>query len=127
MRPRIFLEGAAPVPIIDEYDILGSQVGTFSDVFGKSEQDRVFGLWLSLDRRAAITLQQETTRNLGRNLNLVIGGSIIGFHPIEKTISNGFIPFLFTSRLSEEEVMLFYNQLQTSIQHIRLELSRQKE
>jgi len=126
LRPRIFLEGAAPVPIIDEYDILGSQVGTFSDVLGENEQDRVFGLWLSLDRRAAITLQKETPRNLGRNLSLVVGGSTVGFHPIEKTISNGFIPFLFTSRVSEQEVMIFYNQLQTSIPHIRLELNRQK-
>ena len=127
MRPRIFLQGAAPVPIIDEYDIISAQVGSFSDILSANEQDRVFGIWLSLDRRASITLQKETARNLGKNLNLVIGGNAVGFHPIEKTIGNGFIPFLFTNRMSEEEVMIFYNQLQISIPHIRLELNRQKD
>lgn len=115
------------MPIIDEYDIISAQVGSFSDILSANEQDRVFGIWLSLDRRASITLQKETARNLGKNLNLVIGGNAVGFHPIEKTIGNGFIPFLFTNRMSEEEVMIFYNQLQISIPHIRLELNRQKD
>ena len=127
MRPRIFIEGAAPVPILDEYDVVGVQVGSFSDILSANEQDRVFGIWISLDRRGAMTLQKETARNLGKNLNLVVNGSIVGFHPVEKTISNGFIPFLFTSKLTESEVMIIHNQLQTSISHIRLELNRQKD
>ena len=127
MRPRIFIEGAAPIPIIDEYDVAGVQVGSFSDILSANEQDRVFGLWLALDRRGAMTLQKETAGNLGKNLNLVVNGNVIGFHPVEKTIVNGFIPFLFTNRLSEEEVMMIYTQLQTSIPHIKLELNRKKE
>jgi hypothetical protein len=127
MRPRIFIEGAAPVPIIDEYDIAGVQVGSFSDILSANEQDRVFGLWLALDRRGSMTLQKETAGNLGKNLNLVVNGNVMGFHPVEKTIVNGFIPFLFTSRLSEEDVMIIYTQLQNSIPHIKLELNRQKE
>ncbi len=127
MRPRIFIEGAAPVPIIDEYDVGGVQIGSFADILSANEQDRVFGLWLSLDRRAAITLQRETARNPGRNLHLVIGGNVIGFHPVERTISNGIIPFLFTNKVTEEEAMSFYAQLKTSIEQIQVELRRQKD
>ena len=32
MRPRVFVENASPVPIIDEYDFTGVQIGTIDNI-----------------------------------------------------------------------------------------------
>jgi hypothetical protein len=125
-RPRIFLEGGAPIPILDEYDIAGTQLGSFSDIFNPDSEERIFGIWIGLDRRAGMTLQRETSKHIGRNLNLVVNGMVVGFHPIEKTITNGFIPFMFTNRRSEEEVYAFYSKLESSVRQIQLELKNQR-
>ncbi|MEK9772525.1 MAG: hypothetical protein VW576_03065 [Opitutae bacterium] len=125
-RPRIFLDGGPPIPILDEYDIKGTQLGSFTDIFNPEKDARIYGIWIGLDRRAGLTLQKETTKHIGRNLNLVVNGRVIGFHPIEGTISNGFIPFMFTHRRPEEEVFSFYQQLETSVRHIQLELQKQR-
>lgn len=121
-RPRIFLDGGPPIPILDEYDIAGTQLGSFTDIFNPGEEARIYGIWVGLDRRAAMNLQKETAKNIGRNLNLVVNGSVVGFHPIEATITNGFIPFMFTHRRSEKEVYSFYQKLETSVRQIQLEL-----
>ena len=73
-----------------------------------------------------MTMQKETAKHIGRNLNLVVNGRVIGFHPIESTITNGFVPFMFTHRKSEEEVYAFYQQLETSVRQIQLELQDQR-
>ena len=125
-RPRIFLDGGAPIPIIDEYDIAGTQLGSFTDIFNPDKEGRIYGIWIGLNRRAAITMQKETANHIGRNLNLVINGRVVGFHPIESTITNGFIPFMFTHRRPEEEVFAFYSKLETSVRHIQLELEKQR-
>lgn len=122
VRPRVFIEGAAPVPILDEYDFTGVQLGTFADVFSENENGRIFALWLTTDRRAAITLQKETSRNLGRRLSLVVNGQAIAFHPVEKTITNGYIPFLFVNKIPEEQVMIIYNKFRESLVHLKAEL-----
>ena len=125
-RPRIFLDGGAPIPIVDEYDIAGTQLGSFSDIFSPDKTGRIYGVWVGLDRRAGMTMQKETAKHIGRNLNLVVNGRVIGFHPIESTITNGFVPFMFTHRKSEEEVYAFYQQLETSVRQIQLELQDQR-
>jgi preprotein translocase subunit SecD len=121
IRPRVFIEGAAPIPILDEYDVTGVQLGTFADVFSNDGEGRIFALWLSTDRRAAMTLQKETARHLGRRLSLVVDGEVIAVHPIEKTLTNGYIPFLFTYKFSEEQAMLIYNKFSESIDHLKAE------
>jgi len=125
-RPRIFVEGGAPIPIIDEYDIAGTKLGSFADIFSPDKEGRIYGIWIGLDRRAAMTLQKETANRIGRNLSLVVNGSVIGVHPIESTITNGFIPFMFTHRRTEEEIYAFYNNLELSVRHINLELQNLK-
>ena len=125
-RPRIFVDGTAPIPIIDEYDIAGTQLGSFADIFSPNQEGRIYGVWIGLDRRAAMTLQKETANHIGRNLNLVVNGTVVGFHPIESTITNGFIPFMFTHRKSEEEILEFHKKLQISVQQIHLELQNQR-
>ena len=122
VRPRVFIEGAAPVPILDEYDFTGVQLGTFADVFSNDENGRIFALWLSTDRRAAISLQKETSRNMGKRLSLVVSGQAIAVHPIEKTITNGYIPFLFVNKIPEEQVMVIYNNFSESLIHLKAEL-----
>jgi len=122
IRPRVFIEGAAPVPILDEYDFTGVQLGTFADVFSEDGDGRIFALWLSTDRRSAITLQKETSRHLGRRLSLVANGQVIAVHPIEKTITNGYIPFLFVNKIPEEQVMSLYNKFSESLVHLKAEL-----
>jgi len=122
IRPRVFIEGAAPVPILDEYDFTSVQLGTFADVFSEDGDGRIFALWLSTDRRSAITLQKETTRHLGRRLSLVADGQVIAVHPIEKTITNGYIPFLFVNKIPEERVMYLYSKLSESLVHLKAEL-----
>ncbi len=67
-RPRIFVEGGAPIPIIDEYDISGTKLGSFSDIFSPNKEGRIYGIWIGLDRRAAMTLQKETANRIGGNL-----------------------------------------------------------
>ncbi|MDC0368700.1 hypothetical protein OAN13_03305 [Opitutales bacterium] len=125
-RPRIFVEGGAPIPIIDEYDIAGTKLGNFADIFSPEKEGRIYGIWIGLDRRAAMTLQRETANRSGRNLNLVVNGSVVGFHPIEGTITNGFVPFMFTNQQSEEEIFAFYSMLELSVRHINLELQNQR-
>ena len=102
---KIFIE-----KVLDEYDFTGVQLGTFADVFSNDENGRIFALWLSTDRRAAISLQKETSRNMGKRLSLVVSGQAIAVHPIEKTITNGYIPFLFVNKIPEEQVMVIYNK-----------------
>ena len=126
VRPRIFIEGAAPVPILDEYDFTGVQLGTFADVFSENQEGRIFALWLSTDRRAAITLQKETSRNIGKRLSLVSQGRVIAVHPIEKAITNGYIPFLFINKISEQQVMLHYKEFEESLVHLKAELQSLK-
>jgi len=121
VRPRVFIEGAAPIPILDEYDFTGVQLGTFADVFSKDGEGRIFALWLSTDRRAAMTLQNETARHLGRRLSLVVNGEAIAVHPIEKTLTSGYIPFLFANKISEKEAMIIYNRFSESIDHLKAE------
>jgi len=108
---------------LDEYDFTGVQLGTFSDVFSNDGEGRIFALWLSTDRRAAITLQKETARHLGRRLSLVVNGQAIAVHPIEKTITEGYIPFLFVNKISEEQVMVIYNKFSESLVHLKAELA----
>ena len=85
----------------------------------------MYGIWVGVDRRAAMILQKETSY-IGRNLNFVVNGVLVGFHPIESTITNGFIPFMFTNQKDEETVVAFCSKLESSIQHIRLELQESR-
>ncbi len=110
------------MPILDEYDIAGIKLGSFRDIFSDDKEKRMYGIWVGVDRRSAMILQKETSRNIGRNLNFVVNGVLVGFHPIESTITNGFIPFMFTNQKSEESVLAYYSKLDSSIHHIRLEL-----
>ena len=126
MRPKIFLEGASPVPLFDEYDIRGAQIGTVENIFSKDSNDRVFALWLTLDRRSSFYLQKETATRLGSRLQLVANGQILGIHPIEKTISNGVIPFILSTRMTESGARILYEQLGKSIIYIQAELEKQK-
>ncbi len=125
-RPRIFLDGGSPVPILDEYDITGIKLGSFSDIFSNDPDKRIFGVWVGVDRRSAMTLQKETSRNIGRNLTFVVNGMVVAFHPIESTITNGFIPFIFTQQREQEDVYTFFSLLEKSIQHIKLEFQNQQ-
>lgn len=126
MRPKIFLEGASPVPLFDEYDIRGAQIGTVENIFSEDSNDRVFALWLNLDRRSSFYLQKETTMRLGSRLQLVSNGQILGIHPIEKTISNGIIPFILSTRMTEQGARILYEQLGQSITYIQAELENEK-
>ena len=126
MRPKIFLEGASPVPLFDEYDIRGVQIGTVENIFSEDSEDRVFALWLNLDRRSSFYLQKETTTRLGSRLQLVSNGQILGIHPIEKTISNGIIPFILSTRMTEQGARILYQQLVQSINYIQAELENEK-
>jgi hypothetical protein len=126
MRPKIFLEGASPVPLFDEYDIRGAQIGTVENIFSEDSNDRVFALWLNLDRRSSFYLQKETTMRLGSRLQLVSNGQILGIHPIEKTISNGIIPFILSTRMTEQGARTLYEQLGQSITYIQAELENEK-
>ncbi len=126
MRPRIFLEGAAPIPILDEYDVRLIQLGTIANIMTEEPNDRMFALWLSFDRRSAMTLQKETVRNIGKRLHLVIGGEIVGVHPIEGGITNGVLPFVLSANMPEENAVYLYNELSTSLVHIRAEFESKK-
>ena len=126
MRPKIFLEGAAPIPLFDEYDIQNVQIGTVQNMFSDNENDRVFAVWLGLDRRASFYLQKETSGNLGRRLQLVINGQIRGIHPIETTLTNGVLPFILPAKMTENEARFLYEQLSQSILFIRAEMESKK-
>ena len=125
-RPRVFLEGAAPIPILDEYDFSSLRIGTVDNILSDDPLDRRFALWFGLDRRSAIELQKETIRNIGRRLHLVIGGQIVGVHPIEKAITNGVLPFVLSTIVSEENAMMLYQELSVSLVHIKAELQDEK-
>ena len=126
MRPRVFLEGAAPIPILDEYDFTGVQIGTIDNILTDNPDDRSFALWFSLDRRSATTLQRETIRNIGKRLHLVIAGQTIGVHPIEQSISNGVLPFVLSYVTSEENAMILFQELNVSLYHIKAEFAENK-
>jgi len=126
MRPRVFLEGAAPIPILDEYDFTNVQIGTVDNILTDDPNDRKFALWFSLDRRSATTLQKETIRNIGKRLHLVVGGQTIGVHPIEKSISNGVLPFVLSYVATEENALFLYQELSVSLTHIKAEFAENK-
>lgn len=126
MRPRVFLEGAAPIPILDEYDFTNVQIGTVDNILTDNPNDRKFALWFSLDRRSATTLQKETIRNIGKRLHLVVGGQTIGVHPIEKSISNGVLPFVLSYVATEENALFLYQELSVSLIHIKAEFAESK-
>ena len=126
MRPRVFIENSAPVPILDEYDFVGVQLGTIANVISSNPDDRVYTLWFSLDRRSAIAIQKETVRNVGKNLQLIIAGQLVGIHPIEKGILNGMLPFILSSNVSDENAILLYEELSRSIVHLRAEMEEHK-
>ena len=126
VRPRIYLENTAPIPIFDEYDFVNIQLGTVDNIFSDDPNNRIFALWFTFDRRSAMGLQNITVRNIGKRLQLSIGGQLVGIHPIEKTISNGIIPFILSETLTEENAALLYNELGQSLMHIRAELNEQK-
>ena len=88
--------------------------------------DRMFALWFSFDRRSAMTLQKETVRNIGKRLHLVIAGEIVGVHPIEGGINNGVLPFVLSANMPEENAVYLYNELSTSLVHIRAEFESKK-
>jgi preprotein translocase subunit SecD len=126
MRPRIYLEGTAPIPVFDEYDFINIQLGTVDNIFSDDANNRIYALWFSFDRRSAMALQNITVRNIGKRLQLSIRGQLVGIHPIEKTISNGILPFILSETLTQESAALLYNELGQSLVHIRAELNDQK-
>ena len=126
MRPRVFLEGTAPIPIIDEYDFTSLRIGSVDNILSDDPLDRRYALWFGLDRRSAIALQKETIRNIGRRLHLVIGGQIVGLHPIEKAITNGVLPFVLSNIVSEKNAMMLYQELSVSLFHIKAELEENR-
>lgn len=126
MRPKIYLQGASPIPLFDEYDIQSVQIGTVQNILSDDPSERVFAIWLSLDRRASFYLQKETSGNLGRRLQLVINGQTLGIHPIERTIANGVLPFILPTKMNENEARFLYEQLSQSILFIRVEMESKK-
>ena len=126
MRPRVFIENAAPVPIIDEYDFIGLQIGTIDNIFTEDTGDRTYALWFTLDRRSAITLQKESIRRRGQALQLIIAGQVVGFHVLQQAITNGVIPFVLSNNLTEENAMMLYQELAQSITHLQAELNDKK-
>ena len=126
MRPKIYMEGSSPIPLFDEYDMKGIQIGTVQNIFSDDEKDRVFAIWLSFDRRSSFYVQKETSSNLGRRLQLVANGQVLGIHPIERTISNGVLPFILSTRMNEQEARFLYEQLGQSITYLQAELQKEK-
>ena len=126
MRPRVFIENAAPVPIIDEYDFTSVQIGTINNIFTDDPDDRTYALWFTLDRRSAITLQKESIRRRGQTLQLIIAGQRVGFHVVQEAISNGVIPFVLNNNLPEKNAMMLYLELSKSITHLQAELRELK-
>ncbi len=59
-------------------------------------------------------------------MHLVIGGQIVGVHPIEKAITNGVLPFVLSSVANEENAMMLYQELTLSLIHIKAELQDKK-
>ncbi len=127
MRPKIYMEGASPIPLFEEYDMTSVQLGTVQNILSEKENDRVFALWLVLDRRSAFFLQKETAMNLGRRFQLVSNDQVIGIHPIEATISNGILPFLLSPKLKEEEARFLHAQLSQSLLYLQAELSEKRK
>ena len=125
MRPRVFLEGAAPIPILDEYDFTGVQIGTIENILTDTPDDRSFALWFSLDRESA-TLSKRNNSKYRKRLHLVIAGQTIGVHPIEQSISNGVLPFVLSYVTSEENAMILFQELMFSLQHIKAEFAESK-
>ena len=126
MRPKIYLQGASPIPLFDEYDIQSVQIGTVQNILSDDPSERVFAIWLSLDRRASFYWHKETSGNLGRRLQLVINGQTLGIHPIERTIANGVLPFILPTKMNENEARFLYEQLSQSILFIRAEMESKK-
>ena len=126
MRPRVFVENSAPVPIIDEYDFNGVQIGTIDNIFTEDPSDRIFALWFTLDRRSSINLQKESIRRRGQTLQLIIGGQLVGFHVLQEAITNGVIPFVLNNNLPEENAMILHRELAQSITHLQAELNEQQ-
>ena len=126
LRPRVYLEGSAPIPLFDEYDFTSVRIGTVDNIFSDNPEDRNYAIWFAFDRRSSMALQKETIRNMGKRFQLAIAGQIIGIHPIEKGISNGVLPFLLSESITQENAYLLLQELNLSLYHIRGELEQNK-
>ena len=74
-----------------------------------------------------MTLQRETAKHIGRNLNLVVNGTVIGFHPIESApLQMALFHLCLLTENQKRQSMLFYNKLEVSVRQIQLELQRQR-
>ena len=50
----------------------------------------------------------------------------MGVHPIEGGINNGVLPFVLSANMPEENAVYLYNELSTSLVHIRAEFESKK-
>ena len=92
MRPRVFLEGAAPVPILDEYDVRLIQLGTIANIMTEEPNDRMFALWFSFDRRSAMTLQKKPFATLAKSCIWSLAERSWGFIPSKEESPTEFFP-----------------------------------
>ena len=128
------LDSACPKPIIlgGEATVYppwvkkGIQMGKVDNILSPDESDLVYAIWLSFDRISAFHLQKETVRHLGKRFQLVIDGQIIGVHPIEKSVSNGILPFILSTQLNDSGAQYLYTQLSQSIFNLQSELEISK-
>ena len=56
----------------------------------------------------------------------MIAGEIVGVHPIEGGITNGVLPFVLSANIPQANAIMLFEQLNTSLMHIRAEFEAKK-
>ena len=56
----------------------------------------------------------------------MIAGEIVGVHPIEGGITNGVLPFVLSANIPQANAVMLFEQLNTSLMHIRAEYEAKK-
>jgi len=126
MRPRFVLEENPTSPVLLEFDFVRVDLGTVDNILSSEENDRSYALWFALERRAALTLQTVTAKNIGKNLIFILAGQRMGIHPIDNTISNGILPVLLTSVKTEDNARLLHKELSSSLDTIQYLLQKEQ-
>ena len=126
MRPRFVLKDNPTVPVLLEFDVVRVDLGTVDNIFSSEEDDRSYALWFTFDRRATITLQTLSAKNIGKNLIFTVSGQQLGIHPIDNTISNGVLPILLTSVQTEANARYLHDELSQSIATIQYLLAKEQ-
>ncbi len=113
-KPKFFREGTN-IPFLDEYNVMEVQLIEIDNPFPEASRKRIYSLWFKLDGRGRFALHAESGDFSGQTIHMFIHGQSVGYHPIQRAISNGVLPILLDPKIREEDARFLHQQIQRAV------------